>query len=241
MEFLSSIIAHSKEILIVAGLTISLFSGLCFIAWLCGFMIRARHYALSWRLNAMKQKQAAQIIRLDMAARERAHKQSGSYDELHRLRKEAEVAAREIADLRKLHSAQDETLAARALFAERQQAKIEDLEQAHEEADEANHEQEVRIEHAERAKEAAEKAVADLVMVRDQLQEDLLQREQLVRMLESQVGTHQEAAKMANASTQDHQREIEKLRREVHALTQNNELLARLANRGGETSTLHAA
>lgn len=230
MDFFAPIIAHGHEILIVAGLVITAFAGMAGVAWLCGLMIRARQYALRWRHQSWKESQATQAIRLEMAARERAHRKSGSHDEMITLRKEAEVAKREIADLRKLNSAQEESLNARAAAAERLQAQVDDLTNAIEEMEEASSALETQVEECELSRKSAEKATADLAEIRTQLQEDLTNRELLIRMLEAQVATHQKSAEMANANAHDLQRELEALRRENRALTEKNELLTRLAN-----------
>ncbi len=230
MDFIAQIIAHGHEILVIAGLVITAFACLAGVAWFCGLMVRARQFALRWRLQSWKEKQAAQAIRLDMAARERAHRKSGSHDELIDMRKVADATKREVADLRKLNSAQEVALAARAESADRLQAKIDDLGNALEEMEEANATMEGQVEAAELARREAEKNAADLTETSTQLQDDLSHREHLIRMLESQVGTHQKSAEMANANAQDLQRELEVLRRENRALTEKNDLLARLAN-----------
>lgn len=230
MDFIALIIAHGHEILVIAGLIITTFACLAGVAWLCGFMVRARQYALRWRLQGLKESQAAQAIRLDMAARERAHRKSGSHDELITLRKEADAAKREVSDLRKLNSAQEVALTARAESAERLQAKIDDLANALEEMEDANGVMEGQVEAADAAKRDAEKALADLTEIRTQLQDDLTNREHLIRMLEAQVGTHQKSAEMANANAQDLQRELETLRRDNRALQEKNDLLTRLVN-----------
>lgn len=230
MDFIAQIIAHGHDILVVAGLIITAFTCLAGVAWLCGLMVRARQYALRWRLQSWKEKQAAQAIRLDMAARERAHRKSGSHDEMITLRKELDAGKREISDLRKLNNAQEEALTARAEAAERLQAKIDDLGNALEEMEETNATMEGHVETADQARRDAEKATADLAEVRTQLQEDLANREHLIRMLEAQVATHQKSAEMANANAQDLQRELEALRRDNRALAEKNDLLTRLAN-----------
>lgn len=137
---------------------------------------------------------------------QRAHRKSGSHDERMTLRKESDAAKREVTDLRKLNSAQEVALAARTESADRLQAKIDDLSNALEEMEEANGTMEGHVEAADAAQRDAEKALADLTEIRTQLQDDLSNRETLIRMLEAQVGTHQKAADMANANAQDLQR-----------------------------------
>lgn len=230
MERITQLIAYGPEILIVTGLVISGFAGLAAISWLCGLMVRARQYALRWRLHALKEAQLAQGIRLEMAARERAHRQTGSHDELARLRKEAELAKREITDLRKLQSAQDEALAARTLNAERLQAEVDDVKQGMEEMEETTQSLEQQIEIHLQAEQKATGLVRDKADELEVIKEELSHRTQVIRMLESQVSSSQQAAAMANANAQDLQRELDNVRRDNKNLSEQNNLLTKLAN-----------
>ncbi len=205
---------HADAVLLGIGLLVTLVAAVCAAVYGCELMLRGAHRVGRWRLEQLHQAQQALGIRLEMSARARQQRDHGEQQEGARLRREAEAAARQLRELRQLLAAQEEVLHARA-------ARIAGLE-----GEQALAQAALAADQAQAAESRARAAAS--AAERDQLADELTQRDQVIALLERQHATQQHAAELAQAGLGDARAEMGMLAQRLQAAEARCALLGEL-------------
>jgi hypothetical protein len=210
MELSDWMIVHADDLLLCAGVLVTLVAAVLGAVYGCELTLRGAHRVGLWRLKQLHQAQQAMAIRLEMESRTRRHRDQAAQPECARLRREAAAAALQIQELRQLLQAQQEMLAGRA-------GRITHLEQA--EKSTAAETAAIQAQAAERLEERAHIAQErdQAASARDQLIIELAQRDQVISMLESKLASQIHAADLAQAGLADARVQIDLLQEKLQA------------------------
>jgi len=196
MELSDWMDVHADDLLLGAGVLVTLVAAVFGAICGCELILRGAHRVGLWRLKQLHQAGQAMAIRLEMEDRTRRHREQAEQPECVRLQRAAQAAALQLEELRQLLQAQQEVLAGRS-------SRIAALEQAA-----ARAAAEVAAAQALAAGRLTECAAFtterdQAASARDQLAGELAQRDQVISMLESQRDTHGHAAALAQAGLAD--------------------------------------
>jgi len=230
MNLIKDLIANGPDLLIAAGLIISAASLLPLMGYLFALTARSSAMVATWRRQRLLVTREAQVIRLEMAARDRAFRQVDSIQEAQRLRTAYDQVVRECADQRRLNVVQADVISARDRVTEKIEQDLDNVNNALEEMEEAQKEYENRAHEGEQTAETAQREQLELSEKVEELRLELQQRDSVMRLLENQVTTHEKSAAMANANASDLQRELANVRKENRNLDEKVQLLNRLTD-----------
>ncbi len=237
MELSDWISVHADDLLLGAGVLVSV-AAMVLAAILaavrgCELTLRALQRVARWRVAQLHQAQLALAIRQEMESRARRHRAHGEQPECARLRGEAAAVALQIGELRALLQAQEEVLSGRA-------GRISALELAAAEAlAQTAAAQALAAERGQRIA-ALVQACGQAERARDQCSDELAQRDQVIRMLESQLAAQGNAAALAQAGMADARVQSGLLQEQLRSALARCALLAELRElrgvRGGEAA-----
>jgi hypothetical protein len=212
---------HADDLLLSAGVLVTLVAAVIGAVYGCELTLRGAHRVGLWRVKQLHQAQQAMAIRLEMENRVRRHRDQGEQQECARLQRAAGAAALQIQELRQLLQAQQEVLAGRA-------GRIEALEQAQRSAAATTAAAQALAEERNQERSALIQERDQAASARDQLISDLAQRDQVISMLESQRATQVHAAELAQAGLADARVQIDLLQEKLQAALARCSLLAEI-------------
>jgi len=189
------------------------------LVWLGGIIFSLYHWGAGKRLAYVRLAADRQIIQLQLKKRSQEDLRLG--DEIKTLQGAIAQATRREEDLRKLHAAQEENLAARAVRCSKLEKDLQELEDALSEQEENTKAIAEEAAEHEKARTAADKAIAAA-------REEMANQMQVIRMMESQLSAQRNAANLANAGVDDLRRQVDQLRERDKHLTDQIALLKRL-------------
>jgi chromosome segregation ATPase len=221
MDLSDWMILHADDLLLGAGVLVTLVAAVFGAVYGCELTLRGVHRVGLWRVKQLHQAQQAMAIRLEMESRTRRHRDQAEQPECARLRRAATAAELQIQELRQLLQAQQEVLAGRA-------GSIEILEQASTRAaGELSAAQTLAAERLD-ACAAISQERDQAADARDQLAGELNQRDQVISMLDRTLATHRHAADLAQAGLADARVQLELVQEKLQAALARCELLAEI-------------